>query len=124
RSQERCRFWPVCLNGDNCPYFHPTFPCRTFPNCPYGKSCMFVHPSCKFDGRCTNSMCPYLHKLKSKPPVQPAAGPQSSGTCLTLCKYFPACTRLKCPFHHPAPPPKICRYGNLCTRLDCVFSHP
>ena len=25
---EKCKFWPNCKNGDDCPYFHPSTPCR------------------------------------------------------------------------------------------------
>jgi len=25
---ERCRFWPVCKSGDECPYHHPTTQCK------------------------------------------------------------------------------------------------
>ena len=26
-KSERCRFWPNCKNGDECPYVHPAEPC-------------------------------------------------------------------------------------------------
>ena len=32
---ERCKFWPQCKNGDQCPFHHPTVPCK----------CVFVTPS-------------------------------------------------------------------------------
>ncbi|XP_071485790.1 uncharacterized protein [Diadema antillarum] len=26
--RERCKFWPACKNGSDCPYIHPSKPCR------------------------------------------------------------------------------------------------
>ena len=25
---EKCKFWPDCKNGDDCPFYHPTVTCR------------------------------------------------------------------------------------------------
>ena len=25
---EKCKFWPKCKNGDQCPFHHPTVPCK------------------------------------------------------------------------------------------------
>ena len=27
-TQDRCKFWPECKNGDSCPFYHPTVTCR------------------------------------------------------------------------------------------------
>lgn len=27
KKQERCKYWPMCNQGDNCPYFHPKTVC-------------------------------------------------------------------------------------------------
>lgn len=27
---EKCKFWPDCKNGDDCPFYHPTVTCRWF----------------------------------------------------------------------------------------------
>ncbi|KAK3739482.1 hypothetical protein QZH41_020489 [Actinostola sp. cb2023] len=139
RPQERCKFWPDCMNGPTCPFYHPLTSCRMFPNCKFADKCLFIHPLCKFDGRCTNTSCPFLHKNKSKPPhVAPVKSssipvPQVDESLpnlaqLTPCKFFPGCTRNNCPFLHPKPTKptatKVCRYGSVCSRIDCMFSHP
>ena len=28
-SNERCKFWPACKNGDACQFHHPTQPCKS-----------------------------------------------------------------------------------------------
>ncbi|KAL9958254.1 hypothetical protein ACROYT_G035248 [Oculina patagonica] len=136
KQAEKCKFWPDCKNGDECPFYHPTVTCRSFPNCRFGDSCRFIHPPCKFDGRCTNSVCPYTHKLKSKQQTSPIAAPISgfmfpSPSVLVPpspvaqpvpCKFYPSCTKTDCPFYHPKPKP--CRFGLNCTRPNCPFTHP
>ncbi|XP_044183377.1 zinc finger CCCH domain-containing protein 14-like [Acropora millepora] len=135
-TQDRCKFWPECKNGDSCPFYHPTVTCRSFPNCRFGESCRFIHPPCKFDGRCANSACPYTHKLKNKQQTSPVSAPLSgfmfpSPSVLipsspivppTPCKFYPSCTKADCPFYHPQPKP--CRFGLSCSRPNCSFSHP
>lgn len=27
KKEERCKYWPTCKNGDDCPYVHPTTVC-------------------------------------------------------------------------------------------------
>ena len=27
-STEKCRFWPQCKNGNDCPYYHPDITCK------------------------------------------------------------------------------------------------
>lgn len=136
KQAEKCKFWPDCKNGDDCPFYHPTVTCRSFPNCRFGESCRFIHPPCKFDGRCTNSVCPYTHKLKNKLQTSPVAAPVSgfmfpSPSVLippspaaqpVPCKFYPSCTKSDCPFYHPQPKP--CRFGINCTRPNCLFTHP
>uniref|UniRef100_A0A2K5DWT3 Zinc finger CCCH domain-containing protein 14 n=1 Tax=Aotus nancymaae TaxID=37293 RepID=A0A2K5DWT3_AOTNA len=97
---ERCQYWPACKNGDQCAYQHPISPCKAFPNC---KSCM------KPD-------CPFTHVSRSIPVLspKPAVAPSQ------LCRYFPACKKMECPFCHP----KHCRFNTQCTRPDCTSYHP
>lgn len=136
KQAEKCKFWPECKNGESCPFYHPTVTCRSFPNCRFGDSCRFIHPPCKFDGRCTNSVCPYTHKLKSKQQTSPIPAPvtgfmfpspsvlvpPSPSTQPIPCKFYPSCTKADCPFYHPQPKP--CRFGLSCTRPNCLFTHP
>jgi hypothetical protein len=55
------------------------------------------------------------------------------------CKFYPACTNVSCPFHHPSLPCKVfplCKFGDSCAyihprckfdiscnRNDCNFTH-
>ena len=112
-EKEKCRFWPDCKNGNECPYYHPDVACKHFPNCRYGKDCSYVHPRCKFGARCTSTSCPYSHEETLEA--------ESIDTETTLCRYHPFCTRNNCPFLHPVDKP--CRYGKNCTRPGCVFKH-
>lgn len=64
----RCTFWPMCDKGDQCPFLHPNKQCTAFPSCQFGQLCHYLHPSCKFDGFCTRSDCPFTHVIK-KPGV-------------------------------------------------------
>ncbi|CAL8316187.1 unnamed protein product [Merluccius merluccius] len=118
---ERCRFWPVCKSGDECPYHHPTTQCKTFPNCKFGEKCLFVHPNCKYDAKCTKPDCPFTHvSRRAGPPLPPprtaAAAPQSS----SVCRFFPDCKKMDCSFYHPKP----CRFATQCKRAGCTFYHP
>ncbi|KAM6954008.1 zinc finger CCCH domain-containing protein 14 [Aplochiton taeniatus] len=115
---ERCKFWPVCKTGDECPYHHPTTQCKTFPSCKFGDKCLFVHPNCKYDARCTKSDCPFTHVSRRgpAPAPKPAPPPQASN----VCRFFPECKKVDCPFYHPKP----CRFAAQCKRAGCTFFHP
>uniref|UniRef100_A0A8C9QH18 Zinc finger CCCH domain-containing protein 14 n=1 Tax=Spermophilus dauricus TaxID=99837 RepID=A0A8C9QH18_SPEDA len=118
---ERCKYWPACKNGDECAYHHPISPCKAFPNCKFAEKCLFVHPNCKFDAKCTKPDCPFTHMSRRIPvlPPKPALSPTPSSSS-QLCRYFPACKKMECPFYHP----KHCRFNTQCTRPDCTFYHP
>ncbi|KAM4632767.1 zinc finger CCCH domain-containing protein 14 isoform 2-T2 [Polymixia lowei] len=117
---ERCKFWPVCKSGDECPYHHPTTQCKTFPNCKFGDKCLFVHPNCKYDARCTKPDCPFTHVSRRStapaPPARPVPPPQTGN----VCRFFPECKKMDCPFYHPKP----CRFAAQCKRSGCTFYHP
>ncbi|XP_067412446.1 zinc finger CCCH domain-containing protein 14 isoform X3 [Emydura macquarii macquarii] len=120
---ERCKYWPACKNGDECAYHHPTLSCKVFPNCKFADKCLFIHPNCKYDAKCTKPDCPYTHASRRipLPPPKPAplqAPPATSNS--QLCRFFPACKKMECPFYHP----KHCRFNTQCTRPDCPFYHP
>ncbi|XP_030069604.1 zinc finger CCCH domain-containing protein 14 isoform X2 [Microcaecilia unicolor] len=119
---ERCRYWPACKHGDECVYHHPTAVCKAFPNCKFAEKCLFIHPNCKYDAKCTRSDCPYTHASRRTPvqaakPAVPVPLPSSTAQ---VCRYFPACKKMECPFFHP----KHCRFNTQCTRPDCPFYHP
>ncbi|XP_042293837.1 zinc finger CCCH domain-containing protein 14 isoform X2 [Sceloporus undulatus] len=120
---ERCKYWPACKNGDECAFHHPTLPCKVFPNCKFADKCLFIHPNCKYDAKCTKPDCPYTHASRRTPLPSPKPAPppvpQASSTS-QLCRFFPACKKMECPFYHP----KHCRFNTQCTRVDCTFYHP
>ncbi|XP_072895678.1 zinc finger CCCH domain-containing protein 14 isoform X2 [Hemitrygon akajei] len=116
---ERCKYWPACKNGDDCMYHHPVTSCKTFPKCKYGDKCLFIHPNCKYDSKCTRPDCPYTHASKRTAimPKQPAPVTTAGSS---LCRFFPGCKKVECPFIHP----KLCRFNTQCKRTDCTFYHP
>ncbi|XP_054827088.1 zinc finger CCCH domain-containing protein 14 isoform X2 [Eublepharis macularius] len=120
---ERCKYWPACKNGDECAFHHPTLPCKVFPSCKFADKCLFIHPNCKYDAKCSKPDCPYTHASRRTPlppskPAPPPVPPASSTS--QLCRFFPACKKMECPFYHP----KHCRFNTQCTRADCTFYHP
>nr|XP_007985734.1 zinc finger CCCH domain-containing protein 14 isoform X17 [Chlorocebus sabaeus] len=130
---ERCKYWPACKNGDECAYHHPISPCKAFPNCKFAEKCLFVHPNCKYDAKCTKPDCPFTHVSRRIPVLSPkpdwrpvlvfillAVAPPAPPSSSQLCRYFPACKKMECPFYHP----KHCRFNTQCTRPDCTFYHP
>lgn len=116
---ERCKYWPACKNGDDCMYHHPVASCKTFPKCKFGDKCLFIHPNCKYDSKCTRPDCPYTHASRRTAvvPKQPAPVINVSSS---LCRFFPDCKKVECPFIHPKP----CRFSSHCKRADCTFYHP
>lgn len=34
---------------------------RAFPNCRFGNKCLFIHPNCKYDAKCKNPACSFMH---------------------------------------------------------------
>ncbi|XP_028295913.1 zinc finger CCCH domain-containing protein 14 isoform X1 [Gouania willdenowi] len=120
---ERCKFWPVCKSGDGCAYHHPTTQCKTFPNCKFGDKCLFVHPNCKYDARCTKPDCPFTHvscRSIAAPPPLPLRPAVKQVQTTSVCRFFPDCKKMECPFYHPKP----CRYAAQCKRVGCTFYHP
>lgn len=121
KVMERCKFWPACKSGDECPYHHPTTQCNTFPNCKFGDKCLFIHPNCKYDARCSKPDCPFTHvsrRATAAPPPRPR--PAAAVQTTTVCRFFPDCKKMDCPFYHPKP----CRFATQCKRAGCSFYHP
>ncbi|XP_077409439.1 zinc finger CCCH domain-containing protein 14 isoform X2 [Vanacampus margaritifer] len=118
---ERCKFWPVCKSGDECPYHHPSRTCKTFPTCKFGDKCLFIHPNCKYDARCSKPDCAYTHVSRRgavAPPTRPVAPP--AAPTVNMCRFFPQCKKMDCPFYHPKP----CHFASQCKRDGCTFFHP
>lgn len=141
-SLDRCRYWPNCRNGKECPYIHPSEPCPTFPRCRFGATCIYIHPPCRFDAACTRPDCAFSHSTRS---LLPKTGiPQSAATSRVVCRYQSRCNNPSCPFYHSAvvsahisgptarcmvttpltTSPVPCRYGSMCmNRAKCPFFH-
>ncbi|XP_064460469.1 zinc finger CCCH domain-containing protein 14-like isoform X2 [Ornithodoros turicata] len=98
KVKEKCRYWPACKNGDQCPYHHPTVPCKAFPNCKYKEKCLFIHPNCKYDAFCKRRDCPYTHASRRNFSCPP---PVASSPSLKHCRFYPHCTNTKCSYFHP-----------------------
>ncbi|KAM9839950.1 zinc finger CCCH domain-containing protein 14 [Aulostomus maculatus] len=122
KVMERCKFWPVCKTGDDCPYHHPTTQCKTFPRCKFGDKCLFVHPNCKYDARCSKPDCPFTHvSRRSTAAPQPGPGKVVPAVQTTsVCRFFPECKKMDCAYYHPKP----CRFAGQCKRTGCTFYHP
>ncbi|XP_061125550.1 zinc finger CCCH domain-containing protein 14 isoform X2 [Syngnathus typhle] len=122
KVMERCKFWPVCKSGDECPYHHPTRTCKTFPSCKFADKCLFIHPNCKYDARCSKLDCPYTHVSRrgatvAAPPARPVVPPAPT---VSMCRFFPQCKKMDCAFYHPKP----CHFAGQCKRDGCTFFHP
>lgn len=116
KMKEKCRYWPACKNGDQCPFQHPTVPCKAFPNCKYKEKCLFIHPNCKYDAFCKRRDCPYTHASRRNFSCAP---PVASSPSLKHCRFYPHCTNTQCPYFHPKP----CKFGASCQARSCPFSH-
>lgn len=66
KNKERCKYWPLCKQGEKCEFVHPTIPCKMFPTCKFGEKCVYIHPTCKFESSCTRRDCPYSHTTNNK----------------------------------------------------------
>lgn len=66
KNKERCKYWPLCKQGEKCEFVHPTIPCKMFPSCKFGDKCVYIHPTCKFETSCTRRDCPYSHAAMNK----------------------------------------------------------
>ncbi|CAG9819601.1 unnamed protein product [Phaedon cochleariae] len=121
KNKERCKYWPSCRQSDKCEFVHPSRTCETFPSCKFGDKCIYLHPSCKFGSSCTKRGCPYSHAGGS---YSLAGGPAPLGKLPvakpSVCKFFPKCININCPFFHP----RMCRFGKFCKNLgECSFVH-
>ncbi|KAG5451417.1 Zinc finger CCCH domain-containing protein 14 [Clonorchis sinensis] len=143
---ERCKYWPKCRNGEQCPYIHPSEPCPTFPRCRLASSCTYIHPSCRFDASCTRLNCPFQHTTRRAiEQQQTISAVPSVNPSQVVCRFQNRCTNAICPFYHPPAPsfprllavrptivspaavstsPVPCRYGAACiNRSTCPFLH-
>jgi nuclear polyadenylated RNA-binding protein NAB2 len=99
---------------------------------------------CRFNLRCTNKTCPYVHQSPAAPDGvtvdmtdtcsfgaacknpkctgrHPSPAQVKAHQSEEQCKFFPYCTNPSCPFKHPSMP--MCRNGADCTVPHCKFTH-
>lgn len=99
---------------------------------------------CRFNQRCTNKSCPYVHSSPAAPDGltvdmtdtcsfgaacknskctgrHPSPAQIKAHQSEEQCKFFPYCTNPSCPFKHPTMP--MCRNGADCTVPHCKFTH-
>ncbi|KAH9422308.1 hypothetical protein DERP_002605 [Dermatophagoides pteronyssinus] len=115
---ERCRYWPSCMNGNKCDYYHPIIKCNMFPHCRFGDKCLYIHPICKYDSVCSRKDCPFFHTYVANMKRNQLINPTVVNV---ICKYFPKCANPNCEFIHPK---IICHYGSTCKTFNCPYVHP
>ena len=99
---------------------------------------------CKFNKRCINQDCPYVHVSPAAPDDtvvdmndtcnsgvacknfkctarHPSQAQLKAQHAEEVCKFFPNCANPICSYKHPSAPP--CRNGADCTREGCTFTH-
>lgn len=67
KIREKCKYWPVCRQGNKCEFMHPNSNCENFPNCNFGDNCLYLHPKCKFRNSCTKRNCFFSHAVTPAP---------------------------------------------------------
>ncbi|XP_065095042.1 zinc finger CCCH domain-containing protein 13 [Ochlerotatus camptorhynchus] len=130
--KERCKYFPLCRQGDSCEFLHPSTNCKAFPACKFGDKCLYLHPMCKYDKTCHRMDCNYMHSkplsshVPTAPPLASSVVPVQNYKTITakplpsLCKFYPGCTNGLCPYYHP----KLCRFGKHCmNKVECNFYH-
>ena len=99
---------------------------------------------CKFNLKCTNKDCRFVHQSPAAPPNitidlqdvcnfgaacknwkcvgrHPSPAARLAHQSEQDCKFFPNCQNPRCPFRHPSMP--LCRNGANCTTPNCKFTH-
>lgn len=131
--KERCKYFPLCRQGDSCEFLHPSTNCKAFPACKFGDKCLYLHPMCKYDKTCHRLDCTYMHTkplaghVSSAPPLASSVVPVQNYKTITakplpqLCRFYPGCSNGDlCPYYHP----KLCRFGKHCmNKVECNFYH-
>ncbi|EAT36835.1 AAEL011111-PA, partial [Aedes aegypti] len=131
--KERCKYFPLCRQGDSCEFLHPSTNCKAFPACKFGDKCLYLHPMCKYDKTCHRPDCNYMHTKplsahsSTAPPLASSVVPVQNYKTITakplpqLCRFYPGCSNGDlCPYYHP----KLCRFGKHCmNKVECNFYH-
>ncbi|XP_053660580.1 zinc finger CCCH domain-containing protein 13 [Anopheles marshallii] len=133
--KERCKYFPICRQGDACEFLHPTTPCKAFPSCKFGDKCLYLHPMCKYDQTCHWLDCNFMHTKSastgtssglSAPPLASSVVPVQNYKSIIakplppVCKFYPNCVNNQCQYLHP----KMCRFGKHCVnKIECNFYH-
>lgn len=131
--KERCKYFPLCRQGDSCEFLHPSTNCKAFPACKFGDKCLYLHPMCKYDKTCHRLDCNYMHTkplsahVSTAPPLASSVVPVQNYKTITAkplpqpCRFYPGCSNGDlCPYYHP----KLCRFGRHCmNKVECNFYH-
>ncbi|KAJ1344597.1 hypothetical protein BSLG_000120 [Batrachochytrium salamandrivorans] len=134
----RCMYFPKCLRGNTCAYFHPIKPCEWYPNCPDGAACMFLHPS-----NAQDTLVPAQGDVVARSGVYMERSSSTSTlgddmmVSIRMCKFREKCLRPDCMLAHPSPATVAasavglasslstpCRNYPDCADPDCRFFHP
>jgi len=152
-KKTRCSFWPLCLRGDDCFFWHPKELCLNFPSCVYGDKCLYIHPSipnsfgssfnsfasevsssvpCKRGFACSRSLagnkqCSFQHPLEACK-FGAHCTKSSFGSCnyshSPVCRFGVTCNNPICTFAHVRTASSPCKFGSLCKNKYCAYDHP
>lgn len=99
KKEGRCKLFPRCPLGKQCPHAHPTKVCNQYPNCPNAPgTCNFLHPN--EDVELMKDIEKTREEYREKKAAQ-RAKPVNTG--IVLCKFGSLCSNPQCPFGHPTP---------------------
>eukprot|EP00735_Rhodelphis_limneticus_P009002 TRINITY_DN245_c0_g1::TRINITY_DN245_c0_g1_i2::g.1695::m.1695 TRINITY_DN245_c0_g1::TRINITY_DN245_c0_g1_i2::g.1695 ORF type:complete len:466 (+),score=2.89,zf-CCHH/PF10283.4/9.3e+02,zf-CCHH/PF10283.4/9.9e+03,zf-CCHH/PF10283.4/0.03,zf-CCHH/PF10283.4/35,zf-CCHH/PF10283.4/5e+03,zf-CCHH/PF10283.4/2.5e+03,zf-CCHH/PF10283.4/30,TFIIA/PF03153.8/0.38 TRINITY_DN245_c0_g1_i2:134-1531(+) len=117
RKSQLCTFDTKCFRED-CVSMHSKDWCQSKDDCT-DFSCGMRHTQarpqcCKFEEKCKNHNCTFLHPTSRPDPSPPRADPAA-------CKNGRHCPLRDCARTHPN---DWCKYEAKCTKVDCKLRHP
>ncbi|CAR30288.1 mRNA-binding protein NAB2 [Lachancea thermotolerans CBS 6340] len=102
KKQGRCKLFPRCPLGRQCPHAHPTQACREYPNCPNPPgTCNYLHPN--EDVELMKEIEKTREEFREKRAAVAASRAKPINTGIVLCKFGNLCSNPQCPFGHPTP---------------------
>ncbi|SCW00551.1 LAFE_0C06700g1_1 [Lachancea fermentati] len=130
KKQGRCKLFPRCPLGRQCPHAHPTQACREYPNCPNPPgTCNYLHPN--EDVELMKEIEKTREEFREKRAAIAASKAKPINTGIVLCKFGCLCSNPQCPFGHPTPAnedAKVitfvwCPENLNCTNPQCDKAH-
>lgn len=102
KKEGRCKLFPHCPLGRQCPHAHPTIVCPEYPTCKKSPgTCSFLHPDQDIE------LMKEIEKTRKEFRERKIALAQSRTkpihTGIVLCKFGNLCSSPQCPFGHPTP---------------------